>query len=57
MIDNKIANEITKVSKNSSENNLETIIKENDKEIPKERYMSPEKRQEIIDDLRWKIKK
>ena len=57
MIDNKIANEITKVSKNSSENNLETIIKENDKEIPKERYMSPEKRQEIIDDLRWKMKK
>ena len=57
MIDNKIANEITKVSKNSSENNLETIIKEKDKEIPKERYMSPEKRQEIIDDLRWKIKK
>ena len=57
MIDNKIANEITKVSKNSSENNLETIIKENDKEIPKERYMSPGKRQEIIDDLRWKIKK
>ena len=57
LIDNKIANEITKVSKNSSENNLETIIKENDKEIPKERYMSPEKRQEIIDDLRWKIKK
>ena len=57
MIDNKIANEITKVSKNSSENNLETIIKENDKEIPKERYMSPEKRQEIIDDLRWKTKK
>ena len=57
MIDNKIANEITKVSKNSSENNLETIIKENDKEIPTERYMSPEKRQEIIDDLRWKIKK
>ena len=57
MIDNKIANEITKVSKNSSENHLETIIKENDKEIPKERYMSPEKRQEIIDDLRWKIKK
>ena len=57
MIDNKIANEITKVSKNSSENNLETVINENDQEIPNERYMSPEKRQEIIGDLRWKIKK
>ena len=38
-----------KVSKN-----LETITIENDKEIPKERYMSPEKRQEVIDDLRLK---
>ena len=30
------------------------IQNENDEEIPKERYMSPEKRQEIIDDLRLK---
>ena len=33
-------------------NNLETVTNENDKEIPKERYISPEKRQKIIDNLR-----
>ena len=36
---------ITKVSKNLQQNNLETVAKEHDKEIPKERYISPEKRQ------------
>ena len=34
-----IGNKIKNVSKN-----LETVTNENDKEIPKERYMSPEKR-------------
>ena len=43
-----------KVSKNSQQNNSETVSNENDQEIPKERYISPEKRQEIIDDLRLK---
>ena len=38
---------ITKVSKNSPQNSLE-----NDKETSKERYISREKRQKIIDDLR-----
>ena len=38
-----------KVSKHS-----ETVINEHDKEIPKEIYTYPEKRQEIIDDLRLK---
>ena len=52
MIGNKIANRITKVSKNSQQNNSETVTNENDKEIPKERYISPEERQKIIDDLR-----
>ena len=33
---------ISKVSKNSQENNLEVIINENIKEIPKERYISLE---------------
>ena len=46
MIGSKIANKIRKVSKN-----LETVTNENDKEIHTERYMSSEKRQEIIDDL------
>ena len=46
MIGSKIANKIRKVSKN-----LETVTNENDKEILTERYMSSEKRQEIIDVL------
>ena len=45
-----------KVSKNSQKINSETFTNENDKEIPKEipkkRYISPEERQKIIDDLR-----
>ena len=45
---------IRKVSKNSQQNNSETVANENDKEIRKERYMSTEKRQQIIDDLRLK---
>ena len=33
---------ITKVSKNSQQDKSETVTNENDKEIPKERYISPE---------------
>ena len=54
MVGNKIADRITKVSKNSQQNNSETDTNENDKEIPKERNMTPEKRQEVIDQLRLK---
>ena len=43
-----------KISQNTQQNNSETNTNENDKEIPKERYISPEKRQEIINDLRLK---
>ena len=42
---------ITKVSKNFTTNS-EKVANESDKEIPKERYVSPEGRQKIIDDLR-----
>ena len=49
---NKIAYKITKISKTSQQNNSETVKNEHDKEIPKERHISPEKRQKIIDDLR-----
>ena len=49
LIGNETANKITKISKK-----LETATNENDKGIPKERYMSPEKRQENIHDLRLK---
>ena len=52
MIGEKVANRITKVSNNSQQNNPETITNENDKEIPEERYISPEERQNIIDNLR-----
>ena len=48
---------ITKVYKNS-QNNSETVTNENenenDREIPNERCVSPEERQEIIDELRLK---
>ena len=54
MIGNKIANEITRVSKNPQQNNSETVTIENYKEICKERYVSPEDRQQIIDKLRLK---
>ena len=52
LIGNKIADKITRVSKTSPQNNSETGTNECDKEIPKERYKSPEQRQKIIDDLR-----
>ena len=48
----KIANKIIKVSRNSQQNNSETVPNGHDKEIPKERYISPEERQKIIDELR-----
>ena len=62
LIGNKIAvavaksydGKITKVSKNSQQHNSETVTNEHDKEIPKERHISPEKRKEIIDDSRLK---
>ena len=49
-----VTNKVTKVTKNSQQNNSATVANENDKEIPKERYISPDKRQEIINDLRLK---
>ena len=52
MIGNKIANRVTKVSKSPKQNNSETVTNEHDEKIPKERYISPEERQKIIDDLR-----
>ena len=52
LIGNKIANKITKISKTLQQNNSETIKNEHDKEIPKERYISPDEREKIIHDLR-----
>ena len=52
MIGNKIYDKIAKFSKNSEQNNLETVKNEHDKEITKERYIFPEERQKNIDNLR-----
>ena len=52
LIGNKIANRITIVWENSEQNHPETVTNEHDQEIPKERNISPEERQKIIDDLR-----
>ena len=51
LIGNKIPDKIASSSKElHSKNNSETD--ENELDIPKERYISPEKRQQIIDELR-----
>ena len=48
LIGNKIADRITNVSKNSQQNNSETVTNENNKQIYKERYISPEERQKLL---------
>ena len=63
MINNKITDvvakphdsRIIKVSKNSQQNNSETISNKNDEKLPKERYISPEERQKVIDNLIFNI--
>ena len=49
---NKIGNRITKISKNSQQNNSEVVTNKNDKEMTKEWYISPEKGKNILDNLR-----
>ena len=49
MIGNKIANKITALKK-SPQNTSEAL--ESETELPKERNISPEERQQIIDELR-----
>ena len=50
----KLLTKVTKVSKNSQQNNSETVTNQHVKEIPKKRYISPEERQEVIDEIRLK---
>ena len=55
-IGNKIADKITKASRRLPQNSPEVVKNKTkylgfDKEIPKERYISPGKRQRIIDSL------
>ena len=57
MLGNKIVHKITKASRSSPQNSSETVESEIKntgfhREIPKERYIPPEKRQPIINDLR-----
>ena len=52
LIDNKIANRKTNVSKKVQQNNSEAVTNEHDKEISKERYISSEERHKIIEDLK-----
>ena len=54
LIGYKIGNKITKVPKILQQNNSEAVTNEHAKEIHKERYISPEERQEIIDELTLK---
>ena len=44
--------ESKKLSKNIQQNNSETATNEHDKEIPKGRHVSPNEKQQIIDELR-----
>ena len=53
LIDNKIANRITKVSRSPPHNNSEAITNEHDKERAKEIFLSLEEIQKIIHDLRF----
>ena len=50
LIGNRIADKMASVSKKLSQNNSKEA--KNEIEIPKERYISPEERQKIIDELR-----
>ena len=52
MIGDKTAERIKKLSKSLRQKNSETITNANNKEIPKEKDISPEERQEIIYELR-----
>ena len=44
--------ELQELKKKSTQNNSETVTNEHDKEIHTQRYISPEERQKIFDDLR-----
>ena len=59
MIGNKIADKITSVSKKKSTKELPKNATEEDVEIatPKKRYISPEERKQIIEELRLIPKK
>ena len=51
LIGNKIADKIVSVSK-KTQNNKPEADSDSQKDVPKKRYISPEERQQIIDELR-----
>ena len=55
LIVNKIADKITSTSKKSPKefHSKQLPSNEANNEIPKERYVSPQERRQIIDELRW----
>ena len=48
----RVLTELLKFEKKSQQNNSEAVRNEHNKEIPKERHISPEERQKNNDDLR-----
>ena len=50
-----IDNKITRVSRNSQQNNSETVTNKHDKYIPKQRHISPEKGPEVIINLIFNV--
>ena len=56
MISNKIADKITNISNKKSPNNNDEKEEDVDIITRKKRYMSPEERQQIIDELRLVLK-
>ena len=52
MVGKSYDSKITGILKSRQQNSSKTVPNDLDKEIPKERYVSPDERQEIIDNLR-----
>ena len=52
LVSDKIADKITSYSKKSPDRSTELHSTESNNEIPKERYISPQERQKVIDELR-----
>ena len=54
LVGNKIADKITSISKKAAKKLQDDKLQSNkaNNEIPKERYISPQERQKIIDELR-----
>ena len=54
LIGNKIADKTTSFSKKSTSDKVEVDVgRASPKDVPKKRYISPEERQQIIDELGW----